>query len=84
MTRHIPPELESAVAEHGTLTDKLLVALIEAVNEQTNEQKTIHDDLLSISRQLDQLGDFRDLSRQLEGMSHNLSAITGSLTNWGR
>jgi hypothetical protein len=51
MTRHIPPELQSAVAERGTLTDKLLVALIEAVNEQN----AIHEDLGDISRQLGQV-----------------------------
>jgi hypothetical protein len=64
MTRHIPPELQSAVAERGTLTDKLLVALIEAVNEQN----AIHEDL-------------GDISRQLEGMSINLSAIAGNTAN---
>jgi len=80
MTRHISPELESAVAERGTLTDKLLVALIETVNEQN----AIHDELVNISRQLDQLGDLRDLgnlSRQLEGMSLTLSAIAGNTAN---
>jgi hypothetical protein len=51
MTRHIPPEVESAVAERGTLTDKLLVALIEAVNEQN----AIHEDLGDISWQLGQV-----------------------------
>ena len=47
MTRHIPPEVKTAVTERATLTDKLLVApLIEAVNEQND----IHDDLGNISR----------------------------------
>jgi hypothetical protein len=39
---------------------------------------------VNISRQLDQLGDLRDLgnlSRQLEGMSLNLSAIAGNTAN---
>ena len=79
MTRHIPPELESAVAERGTLTDKLLVTLIEAVNEQNaRRDDTIHADLGDISRQLELL---RDISRQLEGMSINLSAIAGNTAN---
>ncbi len=79
MTRHIPPELESVVAERGTLADKLLVALIEAVNERNAiRDDTIHADLVDISRQLEQL---RDISRQLEGMSMNLSAIAGNTAN---
>jgi hypothetical protein len=57
MVSNIPSGIEETVAEHGSVTDALLLALVQATEEQTATQEKIMDLLAAISSSLSKLAE---------------------------